>query len=108
MILFRAYVRCLDHRPPFVDLRFLKTGEGLLVRVSELLAGPAVRDGLPVPVSVQYHAVDKVAMSVVYPQGRHHMAKIRVFVDFLVERLARAPWRSGPATRSRRALDRSG
>lgn len=85
----------------------LATAGGGLVRVSEVLAGPAVREGQLVPVSIQHHAVDQVPMSVVYPQGRHHMAKIRVFVDFLVERLARAPWRSGPARRYGRTADRS-
>jgi DNA-binding transcriptional LysR family regulator len=87
-------------------LRLAMAGGGL-VRVSELLAGPAVREGKLVPVSIEHHAVDNVPMSVVYPQGRHHMAKIRVFVDFLVERLSRAPWRSGLATRSRSKKARS-
>ena len=83
----------------------LATAGGGLVRVSELLAGPAVREGRLVPVSIQHHAVDQVPMSVVYPQGRHRMVKIRVFVDFLVERLVREPWRPRPAARSRRATD---
>ena len=83
----------------------LATAGGGLVRVSELLAGPAVREGRLVPVSIQHHAVDQVPMSVVYPQGRHHMAKIRIFVDFLAERLSRAPWRSGGAMRSRRTTE---
>jgi DNA-binding transcriptional LysR family regulator len=85
----------------------LATAGGGVVRVSELLAGPAVREGRLVPVSIQHHAADQVPMSVVYPQGRHHMPKIRVFVDFLVERLAPAPWRSRHAPRSGRTTDRS-
>jgi DNA-binding transcriptional LysR family regulator len=65
--------------------------------VSGLLAGPAAREGQLVPVSIEHHAVDKVPMRVIHPQGRHHMAKIRVFVDFLVERISRAPWRLNAA-----------
>jgi DNA-binding transcriptional LysR family regulator len=75
---------------------------GGLVRLSELLAGPAVKSGQLVLVSIEHHSVDNVPMSVVCPRGRQRMAKIRVLVDFLVERLSRAPWRLGRATHSAR------
>jgi len=29
------------------------------------------------------------------PPGHHQAPKVRVFIDFLIERLGSAPWRSG-------------
>jgi hypothetical protein len=30
------------------------------------------------------------------PPGRHQAPKVKVFIDFLIERLGSAPWRTGP------------
>jgi DNA-binding transcriptional LysR family regulator len=40
-----------------------------------------------------------VPLSAVYPHGRHRMPKVRAFLDFLVARFARAPWRVDEDTR---------
>jgi hypothetical protein len=40
------------------------------------------------------------------PPGRHQAPKVKVFIDFLLERLASAPWRTGVATNHNRALER--
>jgi DNA-binding transcriptional LysR family regulator len=87
-------------------LRLAIAGAGL-IRVSDLHSGPAVREGQLVPVAVDDHFVEPVPMSAIYPQGRHRMAKVRAFVDFLVERLSHAPWRAGLARRAARAKTRS-
>ncbi|MGA8155571.1 MAG: hypothetical protein WB822_05015 [Rhodoplanes sp.] len=31
-------------------------------------------------------------VAAVYPEGRHRMAKVRAFFDFLVERFSGTPW----------------
>lgn len=77
-------------------LRLAIAGAGI-VRLGDLLVGRALSEGLLVPLLADCHVVEPVAMSAVYPQGRHRMPKVRVFLDFLVERFARAPWRVGRA-----------
>jgi DNA-binding transcriptional LysR family regulator len=75
-----------------VAMRLAVAGAGI-VRLSDLLVGEAVRRGLLVPLLVDQHVVEPVPVSAVYPQGRHRMAKVRAFVEFVVERFASAPWR---------------
>ncbi|EJW13158.1 Transcriptional regulator, LysR family [Rhodovulum sp. PH10] len=74
-------------------LRLAVGGAGL-VHLSDLLVGNSVRRGELVPLLTQYHLVEPVPLSAVYPQGRHRMLKVRVFIDFLVERFSDAPWRA--------------
>lgn len=76
-----------------VALRLAVAGCGL-VRIADIMTEQAVRDGLLVPVLADTHVVEPVPMTAVYPHGRQRMTKVRVFVDFLVQRLSRAPWRS--------------
>lgn len=78
-------------------LRLAIAGAGL-VHLSDLLVGNAVRRGELVPLLGEHHLVEPVPVSAVYPQGRHRMLKVRVFIDFLVERFADAPW----STRAKR------
>jgi len=33
-----------------------------------------------------------IPLSAVYPEGRHRMPKVRVFLDFLAERFAEPDW----------------
>ncbi len=75
-----------------VALRLAIAGAGILC-VSDMLAGEAVRRGDLVPLLFGHYMVEWLPVSVVYPQGRHRMAKVRAFVDFLVERFSHAPWR---------------
>jgi len=87
-----------------VALRLAIAGAGI-VRVSDILVGEAVRRGLLVPLLVGQHVVEPIPVSAVYPQGRHRMARVRAFVDFVVERFAHAPWREwtarlGPETQA--------
>ena len=79
-----------------VAMRLAVAGAGI-VRLSDLLVGEAVRRGLLVPLLVDQHVVEPLPVSAVYPQGRHRMAKVRAFVDFVVERFSSAPWRQWTA-----------
>jgi DNA-binding transcriptional LysR family regulator len=75
-----------------VALRLAIAGTGIL-RVSDMLVGEAVRRGLLVPLFVGVSVSEPLPVSAVYPQGRHRMAKVRAFVDFVVDRFKGAPWR---------------
>ena len=75
-----------------VALRLAIAGAGIL-RVSDMLVGEAVRRGLLVPLFVGVSVSEPLPVSAVYPQGRHRMAKVRAFVDFVVDRFKGAPWR---------------
>lgn len=58
-----------------------------LVLLPLWLIGPDLKAGRLVQVLPQYHGPDS-AIRVVYPPGRHLSARVRCFVDFLVERFA--------------------
>jgi hypothetical protein len=38
--------------------------------------------------------VEQFPLAALYPPGRHRLPKVRVFLDFLVERFGHAPWRA--------------
>ena len=67
---------------------------GAIIRAYDMLVCDAVRAGHVVPVLTDFHAADPRPLSVVYPQGRHRMPKIRVFIDFLLDEFSQAPWRN--------------
>jgi DNA-binding transcriptional LysR family regulator len=75
-------------------LRLAIAGGGI-IRVGDMLVGEAIRLGQLVPVLANCHVVERIPLAAVYPQGRHRMPKVRAFLDFLVERFAHAPWRTG-------------
>jgi DNA-binding transcriptional LysR family regulator len=50
-----------------------------------------------VPVLADVHHVEQFPLAAIYPAGRHRLPKVRVFLDFLVERFGHAPWRAGRA-----------
>jgi DNA-binding transcriptional LysR family regulator len=73
-------------------LRLAIAGCGI-TRLADLMASEATREGRLKPVLAETHAVESVPLSAAYPQGRHRMPKVRVFLDFLVERFSHCPWR---------------
>ncbi len=73
-------------------LRLAVAGGGI-TRIADMLAADAVRDGRLEPVLADCHVAEVVPLTAVYPQGRHHMPKVRSFIDFLLERFGQAPWR---------------
>jgi DNA-binding transcriptional LysR family regulator len=79
-------------------LRLAVAGGGI-ARLADLIVAEAVRRGELVPVLADAHVVEPVPLSAVYPHGRHRMPKVRAFLDFLVARFARAPWRVDEDTR---------
>jgi len=61
-----------------------------------LIVGPQIRAGQLVPLLTDTHHVEPLPLSAVYLAGRHRLPKVRVFLDFLVERFSHAPWRFAP------------
>jgi len=75
-----------------VALRLALDGAGIL-RIGDLLVGEPIRRGLLVPLLSDVHHAETLSLSALYLAGRHRLPKVRVFLDFLMERFASAPWR---------------
>jgi len=73
-------------------LRLALNGAGI-VRLGDIILGDPIRRGLLVPLLTDVHHVERLPLSALYLAGRHRLPKVRVFLDFLVQRFARAPWR---------------
>jgi DNA-binding transcriptional LysR family regulator len=76
-----------------VLVRLAIEGVGI-VRLGELAVARAVMDGTLEPVLRHAQARDAYPLWAVMPPGRQRSTKVRVFLDFLAERLGRAPWRA--------------
>lgn len=73
-------------------LRLLLNGVGLCY-AADFAVGRMLRDGRLVPVLTDYTADVSWPIHAVYPARKHLAAKVRVFVDYLVEKFTpRAPW----------------
>jgi DNA-binding transcriptional LysR family regulator len=75
-----------------VVLRLALSGAGI-VRLAELLVGEPIRRGKLVPLLTDVHHAEPIPLSAIYLAGKHRLPKVRVFLDFLVEKFSRAPWR---------------
>jgi len=75
-----------------VALRLALDGAGI-VRLSDMMVGEPVRRDLLVPLLTDIHHTEPLPVSALYLAGRHRLPKVRVFLDFLVERFGSAPWR---------------
>ena len=81
-------------------LRLALDGAGI-VRLSDMMLGGPVSRGLLVPLLTDVHYAEPLPVSALYLTGRHRLPKVRVFLDFLIERFSSAPWRikaNEPAT----------
>ena len=68
-------------------------GAGIL-RPRHVVA-PSIREGLLQPLLLDAQDPENYPLFALLPPGRHQAPKVRVFVDFLIERLGSAPWRMG-------------
>jgi DNA-binding transcriptional LysR family regulator len=64
-----------------------------IVRLGDVVLAEPIRRGLLVPLLTDVHHVEPLSLSALYLAGRHRLPKVRVFLDFLIERFASAPWR---------------
>ena len=75
-------------------LRLAIEGAGI-VRLSDVIVGPPLRDGKLVALLSDVHHVEPFPLSAIYPAGRHRLPRVAVFLEYLQERFGHAPWRLG-------------
>ena len=94
----RSGVRSIDIVPRVTTdnaeaaLRLALAGAGI-IRLSDIIVGEPIRRGELVPLLMDVHQAEPIALSALYLAGRHRLPKVRVFLDFLIERFGSAPWR---------------
>jgi len=66
---------------------------GGLIRLGDMLVAEPIARGLLVPLLTDVHNKDPLQLAAFYREGRQRLPKVRVFLDFLEERFASAPWR---------------
>jgi len=86
-------------------LQLAIAGAGI-VRLSEHVVGRSIGEGLLEPLLQEAQDSESYPLYALMPPGRHQAPKVKVFIDFLLERLTSAPWRTGVATNHNRALGR--
>src|ERR1700704_2097940 len=69
-------------------------GAGIL-RLSEHVVARSIREGLLQPLLQDTQDPETSPFFSLMPPGHHQAAKVRAFIDFLIERLGSAPWRAG-------------
>lgn len=73
-------------------LRLALDGVGI-ARLGDMVTWEPIRRKQLVPLLMDVHHAEPVALSAIYLAGRHRLPKVRVFLDFLTERFASAPWK---------------
>jgi DNA-binding transcriptional LysR family regulator len=73
-------------------LRLAIEGAGV-IRLSDVIVGGPLRQGELVALLTDIHHVEPFPLAAIYPSGRHRLPRVAVFLDFLQERFAGAPWR---------------
>jgi DNA-binding transcriptional LysR family regulator len=75
-------------------LRLAIGGAGIL-RLSEHVVARSIQEGLLRPLLQDVQDLETYPLFALLPPGRHQAPKVKVFIDFLIERLGSAPWRMG-------------
>lgn len=69
-----------------------------VIRLSDLIVGPAIRNGKLEPILVDSHQPEPLPVHAVYAAGGRRPPRVDAVIQFLAEKFASAPWRSAPAT----------
>ena len=64
-----------------------------VIRLSDLIVGPAIRNGRLVPILLDVHQPEPLPVHAVYAPSRRRPPKVDALVQFLVEKFAAVPWR---------------
>jgi DNA-binding transcriptional LysR family regulator len=64
-----------------------------VIRLADLVVASAVRDGRLVPILTDFHYSEPAPLSLVFPALRQRLPRVRVFIDFVVDRFKSSPWR---------------
>jgi DNA-binding transcriptional LysR family regulator len=76
-----------------VLLRLAMEGVGI-VRLGELAVARALRNGSLEPLLLDVQVSEGYPLWALLPPGRQRSPKVKVFLEFLTERLGLAPWRA--------------
>ena len=68
---------------------------GGIARLADFLVADSIRAGKLVQILVGQHVAERAAVFAVFAPGTQRIPKMRVFIDFLVERFQHQPWRLG-------------
>ncbi|MFO1303790.1 MAG: LysR family transcriptional regulator [Burkholderiales bacterium] len=74
-----------------------------IIRLADIIVGPAIHDGRLVPLLVEEHCPEELPLYAVYPATRHRPRKVGAMVDFLQALCVDPPWRITPAMLRERA-----
>jgi DNA-binding transcriptional LysR family regulator len=94
----RSGIDVVDVRPRVTTdnaeaaLRLAIEGAGI-IRLSDVIVGSPLRDRQLVALLTDSHHVEPLPLAAIYPAGRQRLPRVAVFIDFLVERFGKAPWR---------------
>ena len=78
---------------PYISLAAARAGFGI-ARVPDFVVENNLKNGELVRLLDKYEPESPVTMYIVYPHARHLASKVRVFVDFLIERYSRTKTKS--------------
>ena len=68
---------------------------GGIARLADFLVADSIRAGKLVQLLVGQHVAERASVFAVFAPGTQRIPKMRVFIDFLVERFQHQPWRLG-------------
>jgi DNA-binding transcriptional LysR family regulator len=74
-------------------LKLAIAGAGI-IRFGDIIVARAIHEGLLVPLLQEFQEPEKYPLWAILPPGRQRTPKVRVFLDFLMERFGSAPWRN--------------
>jgi DNA-binding transcriptional LysR family regulator len=78
-------------------LQLALNGAGI-IRLGDMLVAEWVARGSLMPLLADVHHDEPLQLTALYREGRHRLPKVRVFLDFLEEKFASAPWRIAAAS----------
>lgn len=64
-----------------------------VIRLSDIIVGPAIRTGRLVPVLTRVHQPEPLPLHAVYVPSHHRPPKVGAVIDFLLEKFESVPWR---------------
>ena len=64
-----------------------------VIRLSDIIVGPAIRSGRLLPILVDVHQPESLPLHAVYTPTRRRPPKVDAVIQFLVEKFASVPWR---------------
>jgi DNA-binding transcriptional LysR family regulator len=74
-------------------LKLATDGVGI-IRFGDIIVAKAIRDGLLVPLLEGLQEPESFPLWAISQPGRQRMPRVKVFLDFLMERFGEAPWRT--------------